>query len=218
MTIQVKYKKIYTSKENFENLRSDFRFARLLRLARVCNALNFCFQAYPDYKDENTPTGFRQQFNSSFFLAGSLYEGLLVLDNLKAHFGDRDSFHDGFGELLDETEIKDFRENLLKDARDRYIFHYDKDVPTKVLKTLKLDAYLFATAEGSQMNGIYYNLADEIAANYLTKDIESENDEQIFMKNYLKNLANISTKFIECADKLISDVLSEMDWKFSEGK
>lgn len=213
MLEQENYLEIFMSSEDFDALRSDFRFARMLRLARVCNAILFCFNSYLDYTDNNSPKGLRQRFNSTFFVAGVLHEGLEVVDNLKIHFGKYDSFQNGFEKLLSEYKVINFRANELTTSRDKFIFHYDKDVATKSLKILDFSEYLFATASGSELGDLYFNLADEVAINYLIDGVNSKENEEQVMSNYFEMLASISTEFIHSADKLIGEVLSEMGWK-----
>jgi hypothetical protein len=207
------YKEIYMPEREFDKLRTDLYFARILTLARVSNAILFCFNAYIDYIDDESPSGLRQRFNASFFLAGILHEGLKVADNIEKHFGDRESFKKGFGKFLNEEETKKFRENELKTARDKFIFHYDKDVATKVLKILDFTEYKFATAVGSRSGDFYYNLADEIAFNYLIKDAKSREDEEKLFKSYYSLLSTMASKFTQSADEIILDVLLETGWK-----
>jgi hypothetical protein len=218
MSKQGNYLEVFMLNEDFDKIRSDFRFARIIRLARVCNAILFCFNSYLDYMDDDSPMGLRQRFNATFFLAGILYEGLEVIDNLKIHFGECKSFKNGFEKLINESNVIDFRKNELATSRDKFIFHYDKDVATKSLKILDFPEYLFVTASGTELGSSYFNLADEVAINYLIDNLKSKEDEKQFMRNYYGMLASISTEFIHSADKLFGEVLNEMGWKIRERK
>ncbi len=218
MLEQENYLEVFMSSDDFDKLRSDFRFARILRLARACNAILFCYNSYLDHINDDSPVGNRQRINSVLFIAGVLHEGLDIVDNLRSHFGHYNSFQQGLEKMLVEDRVINFRANELAMSRDKFIFHYDKDVATKSLKNLDFPEYLFATGRGGKFGGIYYNLADEVAINYLSKDIETKEDEKQFMKHYFEMLSSLSSKFIKFADLLISEVLTEMGWQIRESK
>src|SRR5216683_1365326 len=97
MTNDSDFRKIYTSKENFDKLRFDQKFARLLNLARTVNAVYFCFKSLLDHSGDETPAGQRQHINAFLFATGVLHEGFTVAERLEKHFGDRDSYRTGTG-------------------------------------------------------------------------------------------------------------------------
>lgn len=218
MTSESDYLELYTSKEEFDKLRSDHRLAKVLNLARVVNALYFCYHALTDSSSDGTPAGLRQLINSFLFSAGVLYEGLIVADTLEKYFGERDSYRNGFGKLLNDGETEQLRTTILKRMRDKFVFHYDEDVARKALKTLNIPSYLFATGLGDKRRGLYYNLADEVAINFLLGDPPSKEEEDRISREALESIAKISVEFIDSADVLISDVLAGMNWKIREGK
>lgn len=117
MSPELGYREIQTSKEEFDKLRSNRQFAKLLNLARVVNTLYFCFNAFLDYSDDSSPAGRRQYINASLFSAAVLFEGLTVADTLEKHFGHRDSYREGFGKFLAEDETKQLRSNVLRKMR-----------------------------------------------------------------------------------------------------
>jgi len=128
------YREIYASKEDFDKLRSDKKFANLLNLARAVNAVYFCFNSLLDYSGDETPAGQRQHINGFLFAAGVLHEGFRVAERLEKHFGDPASYRDGFGKLLAEPKTQDLRQKILKRMRNKLVFHYDEDVAKKTLK------------------------------------------------------------------------------------
>jgi hypothetical protein len=217
MNSQKDYRELYISKEDFDNLRSDRQFAKLLNLARAANALYFCYRALLDFSDDSTSAGQRQHINAFLFSAGVLHEGLIVADTLEKYFGERDSYRNGFGKLLNDESTKQLRNTILKRMRNKFVFHYDEDVPRKSLKTLNLPSYLFATGLGEKRRGLYYNLADEVVINFLLGDPASKEEERIF-REALENITKVLVGFTDSADMLIADVLSEMNWKVREGK
>lgn len=211
MTNESDYRKIFTSKEEFDKLRDDPKFARLLNLARTVNAVYFCFNSLLDYSGDETPAGQRQNINGFLFAAGVLHEGFCVADRLEEHFGDRDSYRTGFGTLLADPKIQQLRKTILKQMRDKFVFHYDKDVAEKTLKSLDLQEYVFASGTGGKRKGTYYNLADEIVINYLLHDV-SPDEKDGALREALKSIGEALSAFVDCADTLINDVLPESTW------
>jgi hypothetical protein len=206
------YREIRTSKENFDKIRSDRKFAKLLNLARAVNAIYFCFNSLLDYSGDDTPAGQRQHINGFLFSAGALHEGFCVADTLEKHFGDRDSYQNGFGRLLADPKTQALRRTILKRMRDKFVFHYDEDVAKKTLKTLDLKEYVFATGTGGKRKGTYYNLADEIVINYLLNDVPPDEQDSAF-REALKSIGETLSAFVGCADALIGDVLLESTWR-----
>jgi hypothetical protein len=217
MENETDHREIYTSKEDFDKLRSDKKFANLLNLARAVNAVYFCFNSLLDYSGDETPAGRRQNINGFLFAAGVLHEGFCVAERLQKHFGDRDSYRDGFGQLLADPKIQELRQTILKRMRDKLVFHYDEDVAKTTLKSLDLKEYVFATGTGGKRKGIYYNLADEIVINYLLNDVPADQEDAVF-RVVMKGIAEALSAFVDCADALIGDVLTEDTWTLRRNK
>jgi hypothetical protein len=218
MTEDSDYREIYTTLEKFNALRSDRKFAKLLNLARAVNAIYFCFKVLLDHGGDMTPVGQRQHINAFLFSAGALYEGFAVADTLEKHFGDQDAYRDGFAKLLKDPKTKELRSTILRRMRNKLIFHYDEDVARKTLPKLELKSYIFASGTGDKRKGTYYNLADEIVLNYLLNDCESPDDEARQFRDALQDIANALSRFIECSDALIANVLSQGAWIVREGQ
>ncbi|HVF56973.1 MAG TPA: hypothetical protein VM934_12540 [Pyrinomonadaceae bacterium] len=217
MDTQPKRWEAYLSKEDFDRIRSDARFGAILRLARVVNSLQFCFNSLVVVSDADTPANQRQRLNSFLFASGVLYEGLKVVRNLTKHFGQRQSFRNGLEKLLDEPVTKKLQGNILKDMRNKSVFHYDEDVAPKTLKILNLESYLFATGVGTHRGGVYYNLADEVVFNFIIGDeSKSKEEEEQALREAMKDITDLLTKFVDSADQLIGEVVAEMGWLIRE--
>jgi hypothetical protein len=207
------YREVYISKEDFDKLRSDRSFVKLLVLARVVNALYFCFSALLDYKNDLTPAGQRQSYNAFLFSSGALYEGLIVADTLEKHFGDRDSYSKGFGKLLKDAKTKEIRSTILERMRNSCVFHFSEGVARKTIKTLNLQSYIFATNVGRKRSGTYYNLADETVINFLLGDPSSPAEEERKFRSDTQSVTDLLAAFVDSADSLIGEVLAEGSWK-----
>ena len=211
------YREIYTSAEKFDKLRSDPKFAKLLNLARAVNAIYFCLHVLLDHGGDITPAGQRQHINAFLFSAGALHEAFAVADSLEKYFGDRDSYQNGFGRLLEDPKTKELRGTILRRMRNKLVFHYDEDVARKALKTLDLDSYIFASSVGDKRRGTYYNLADEIVINYLLGDGDSAEEDEKF-RAAAGDIADALSRFAHCADELMAGIISDDIWEVRRDK
>jgi hypothetical protein len=209
---------VYISKEDFEQLRSDAHFLALLPLARVVNALKFCFQTMIEHGNNDSPSGLRQHMNAFLFGCGVLYEGLKIANTLGKHFGDREAFCEGFGKLLKSKETKKLNDTVLNPMRNKLVFHFDEDVAPSVLKNLDLERYAFATADGAKSGEVYYNLADDIAINFIIGEPGSREEEERILREAFQSISIVITGYVNSADTLIGDVLKDMNWKGRERK
>ena len=129
------YREIYTSAEKVDKLRSDPKFAKLLNLARAVNAIYFCLNVLLDHGGDITPAGQRQHINAFCFLPA--HEAFAVADSLEKYFGDRDSYRNGFGRLLEDPKTKQLRGTILHRMRNKLVFHYDEDVARKAFENAR---------------------------------------------------------------------------------
>jgi len=220
MSQQPEHWEAYISKENFNQLRSNPHLASLLTLARVVNALRFCFRVLIDFSGDKSPAGQRQHINALLFSTSVLYGGLQLTDTLTKHFGSRASFQEGFAPLLAESRTENLRTKVLKPWRDKTVSHFDRDVASKTINSFNLDlpSYLFVTASGHKTGDLYYNLADEVAINFILGERTSKEEENQRFAEILKDTSDVLTRFVSAADALIVDVLGEMGWLVRERK
>jgi hypothetical protein len=209
---------VYIPKIGFEKIRSDARLAALLRLARIVNALNFCFRALLQSNDEDTPAATRQHINSFLFACGILYEGIKVAKTLGKHFGDRESFKQGLAQLLKDKETKKLQETALNSMRNKIVFHYDEDAVTSTLSDLDLKSYIFASGYSPKTGETYYTLADEIAINFIIGAPGSKEEEDRIFRETLTRTVKVVTEFVRSSDALIADVLADMKWRGRKAK
>lgn len=202
--------------DEFEKLRLDPRLARLLTLARVVNALRFCQLSVFSLTDADTPSNRRQRINAFLFTAGILYEGLRVAATLGKDFANRKAFTEGMGVLLGEERTKELRKTILNRLRNKIVFHYDEDVAPTGLEKMRLDSYRFATGVGRRNGDVYYDLADEVAVNFILGEPESPDEERKILAAMITDVTEVSLAFADAAEHLIVDVLSEMGWRAEE--
>jgi hypothetical protein len=205
---------VFCTKEIFEKLKNDERFLNLLTLARFFNALRFCQQPVIDARSSTRPSSSRQSINSFLFASSVLYEGFLLAEKLGQYFRDLESFKNGFAVLFRDNKIRTLRETVLKRMRNKFVFHFDRDIVSEALEYFELPNYRFATGFGKSSGELYYGLADEAVMNYLLQS--KPNDTDIELNNRLKtmmtDITQLMGEFTNAAEQLIAEVLISMGW------
>lgn len=215
MTIKDKAYEITCSKAAFDSVKTDERFLCLLTLARFVNALRFCQKAGIDGHKSTRYAGARSTVNSFLFSASILYEGFILVEKLATHFRDVDSFKNGFGVLLRDKKVRSIRKTVLGRMRNKFVFHFDRDVAKEALANFELPEYKFASGVGKAAGEMVFVLADEAVLNYLLQPAYGEGNDSLEKryKEILQDTAEVMGKFLEASEKLMGDVLKDMGFK-----
>jgi hypothetical protein len=202
---------ITCTKRNFEKIKSDDDFLGLLSLGRFVNALRFCQKAAIDSKGDRNPSNARSIINSFLFSSSVLYEGFLLVEKLSQYYDKLDSFENGFGKLLREKHVQALRNSVLKRARNKFVFHFDKDVAKESLGNFDVPVINFASGVGKSTGEMYFGLADQLSINYLLQPRQNESDDSL-RKRYIqivKDTTWIMGIFSKSAEILMADVLEK---------
>ena len=208
---------IVCSKKKFRELKNDDRFWLMLTLGRIVNALYFCYQPAIDTGQKDTPSASRQRINSFLFASSILYEGLKVARTLGKHFNDLDSFKNGFAVLLKDKATHNLQKDL-KQIRNKFVFHFDKDVAQKALENFDMDIYKFASGYGKASGEMYFGMADEVAIHYLLNGEKTDEELIIYYRQIVQNTSTLLKKYIDAAQELMGEVLLKMGWAVKEVK
>lgn len=203
---------ITLSREQFKGLQKNERFWAVLTLARVVNALRFIQVAANSPESHDSPSVHRQIMNSCLFLGAVLYEGMAFAKSLGKHFKDMPAFSKDFGKLFEDPDVKKFHKRTLKKLRDKFVFHFDKDVAPGALRNLDLPQYVFISGRGNAVGEAYYWLADVASVNYLL-DLDGDIHEKEFLTSLsalLQRITDLSKCFGIAADELIAAALESM--------
>lgn len=213
---------ISCSKEAFVRLKTDERFLALLTLVRVINALRFCQKAAIDANVVAGPVGARTRINSFLFAASVLYEGFFAVEQLAMHFKDFDSYRNDFAVLLKDRDTQSLRQSVLKRMRNKFVFHFDRDVAQQSFDHFKLPVYKFASGTGKASGEMYFGLADEAVINYLLQPANNEPDESIRNRyeKILQDTTQLMGRFTESAKRLMAEAMEYMGFTLvqSNGK
>ncbi|MFH1935736.1 MAG: hypothetical protein ABIN18_29725 [Pseudomonadota bacterium] len=211
---------ISCAKDKFNTLKTDERFLGLLTLARFVNALRFCQKAGIDSQSTPGRAGERDRINSFFFISSILYEGFILVEKIEKYFKDIDSFKKGFSSLLKDRSVKSFRKLVRKRIRNKFVFHFDKDVAKESLENLELPEYIFASGIGKSSGEMVFVLAEEIAINYLLQPTQNESDKDLTLRfqEIIEDTADIMRRFDESTENLIAEALPKMGFTMKTRK
>jgi hypothetical protein len=203
---------ISCSKETFDRLKTDECFLALLTLARVINALRFCQKAAIDAKAVAGPAGARSRINSFLFASSVLYEGFLTVEKLAVHFKSFDSYRNGLAVLLKDKDTQSIRQSVLQRMRNKFVFHFDRDVAKESFDHFDLPVYKFASGTGKASGEMYFGLADEAVMNYLLQPANNESDKSIRNRyeKILQDTTRLMGRFTESAERLMAEAMDNM--------
>ena len=207
------------SAEQFESLRTDFRFQHILRFARFVNQLSFCFGVSrslpPNFEDFRI---IRQVWNSYAFTAAILFEALTVFDEMSGSFGNLNSYKIGKSKLEAHPKYLSLKE-LLKHGRDRVTFHVDKSIYKHELSVTEVDPYevFVKGCEDGQISHMYFPLADELAFDYLFGYQNNQSQVNLDEKHRqiqetIHELNEIVILFLTSANDLIHEYTLDKGW------
>jgi hypothetical protein len=220
-------------------VRDDARLIPLLRLGRIANALTIGQEGVLHPPDELSPAAERRRWASFLYLGALLHEGLRVAEGLGRSLHDLPVYRAGFAALQGDKRVQWLRRAFLDKVRDRTAFHVDATVYSEALAHLdERDEVIFASGIGYTASDIYFNLADDLAVEYLldgalqhaadgpepdpageTSDAAEPDDyvpvgpRDTMKLRLMIETATLSTRFIEATHRLIPVVLREMRWK-----
>lgn len=98
--------------------------------------------------------------------------------------------------------------------RNKFVFHFDADVAKDALESFELPNYRFASCLGNAPGEMYFNLADEVAMNYLLQNQpkESDDDPENRLPKLIKDVTDLMVNFALAADRLMAEALPSMGW------
>lgn len=207
------------SEKKFEELRNNERFWSILTLARALNELRFSQVAYFGPQEDDTPASRRQRINSFVFTGAILYEALGFAQTLGKYFQHLAAFKDGLARLFEDKTVRDFRDTTLHRLRNKFVFHFDDEVPTQALRGFRKPPYIFNSGQGPRIGNAYYDLADSASLYFLLME---KNDDQLSaeeleraveerFRDLARKMSNLSGRFGAAADELIAAGLKELD-------
>ena len=134
---------ISLARDDFDRIKQDPRFVRIVQLGRIVNALRFTHIAGVAASSEPDSSARRQRIASFLYVSGVLYEGFGLADVLGKDFANSTAFREGLGSLLKRAEVVALRQGILNELRNKAVFHNDDVVMTVGLDLVQADPVVF---------------------------------------------------------------------------
>ena len=187
----------------------DPKFAYVVALSRVLNALNSAHSLMMSAEGRDTPAALRDRMNSIFLVSGFLYEAIKLIRAMTKIFGGDQSFETNLRLILKDPSGQKLEQMHLRSVRDGSVFHFLPDRFADVIAKTPMTECVFATILGPQKGGIHYAFADIIAAEMMAgKRI----DDAVVVNNMMEQTLALVTGFIEHSESFIEDQL--IGWGF----
>ncbi|MEX2109076.1 MAG: hypothetical protein WD802_00535 [Gemmatimonadaceae bacterium] len=196
----------------YDWLRRDDAFAACVTLSRALNQLRFARHAIDGIaKDEHRTYASRQEFNTIFVAAATLFE---AVDFAKQHIGRyfrNYSEFDALAAVWKDAGNRELLEKHIAPLRNQAVSHFDPTETKRLLGELTItEECVFATGRGSSSRYLHFVLADALAAMTFVGPGLTDTEEE--MRSRLTQLANrmakMSHDFIYAAESLLGAILN----------
>jgi hypothetical protein len=159
----------------------------------------------------DTPVGMRHHYRTLFLFGGYLYEGFLLIDNLRLKYWN-ETFFEGFRALCVGNE-NTRRRKLVQKIRNSVAFHLDAEdkATPAALKNLNLDDYQLVSADDAQMGSFYFAMADTVDLNYLIDELKGEKSEPDTHEEIYRTITGLNAEFVKAADKFITGLVTKLN-------
>jgi hypothetical protein len=193
-------------------LRTEDSFAACVTLSRALNQLRFARYAIDGItKDEKRGYASRQEFNTVFVAAATLFEAVSFA---KTHLGRYFRNFAEFDALAAVWKDKDNRELLEKHIaplRNQAVSHFDPGETKRLLGELTVtEECVFATGSGSASRYLNFVLADALAVMTFVGAGLTDTEEEMRSRltQLTKRMARMSHEFIYTAESLLGAILA----------
>jgi hypothetical protein len=135
----------------------------------------------------------------------------LLIEKLAKTYKNNESFKSGFAKLLQDRNVQSLRDTVLKRARNKFVFHFDKNVANEALSNFDVPTINFASGVGKASGEMYFGLADELSINYLLQPNKGETNESV-TKRYIGIVTattELMGRFVVFTESFMADVLKE---------
>ncbi len=188
---------------------TDPKFAYVVALARVVNALNAAHSLMMSTEGRNTPAALRDRMNSYFFVSAILYESLKLIRAMSKVYGDDKSFETSLRLVLKDTSGQGLEQMHLKSVRHGGVFHFLPDRFAEAIAKTPMTNCVFASTLGEKRGNIHYAFADYVTAEMM---VGTRLDDNVVVTQMMEKTLNLVKQFVEHSENFIADQLN--GWGF----
>lgn len=208
---------VVASADEFRALRSDPRIVPLLRIARVTNALSLGMLGMLHPIEDQSPAGHRRRWSALLYTGAVLHEGLQIAEGLAETLRSLPAYRYGFAAIQADREVQALRRDFLKRLRDQATFHVDAQVFRSVLDSdIERSEVVFASGRGQKAGAIYFDLADQLAMEYLIGQPYTSEPGWQSLEVLMTGISDLARRFNIAAHRLVPAALAQMGWRRRE--
>lgn len=204
--------KFSCSADAFAELRNDREFTFLVAISRITNALKFGMAAMNDQGKEPTPRADRQRMNAFLYVAGVLHEAFEFLDSTKSEAGQ--TTHAAAKGVLDAAMNDPTIVDTLRAIRNRAAFHFDPTIAGRVLPTLPVESFSFATGVGARRLDINNELSDLITFVFLFGSVNDLHAIAARFDHVRQAVYSLAAELVETLDDVTLSRLRQRGFRF----
>jgi hypothetical protein len=206
-------RRIVCTPEKFGEIKNDPLLAPALRLARAVNALRALKTGFVASNLISEDAKLRQKRNIMLHLGATLYEALLILDDLGPEFGSLPIVREQLIPLRRAEDWRKLRTKVLKPIRNSVAFHFNPEVLPTALDDLTYDPFVFAVQDTEDSLGLYYQLADEALIPAAFKDGDYGDHDTNYLA-FLNDVIVYAGYFCRAVDAVLKELTVQLG--FSE--
>lgn len=186
------------------------RLGPLLAISRASNAISLARAPLVIDADDFSPMVARERFAALFHAGAVLVEALDTAEKLKKHFAGIEQFDRGFGQLLSDSDTKQFRESVLRKFRDKGVFHFDSGFFGAALSQVRDDELVLGTFDTSTVADTYISIADDLMFDHILGVFDSDTAKVAAVVEFMDRCSDIMIRFLAASHSLVPFVLGEL--------
>lgn len=198
----------------FAKIRDDEDFANMVRIGRLLNVLSYMADSFISAPliDDSNPLSHRRFVRDMFNIAGYVYEGYLLIENIYPKYR-LEPFFSRFAKVYEDPD-KPRKKRILRLMRNAGAFHLDNDNTSTKKALSKLDLKKIDLVSGSDgtFSTLYFHLSDTVDINYVIDELKKPGDAETDIYTEMGKLsADLLAEFSFGADELISGLLRKLN-------
>jgi len=205
--------KIMIPNQELAHLKDDEGFILILQLMRFTNQMTTAWSITKMLADNPESSQDRNRKVSFLYSCALLYEFFTskgLYPQINQYFSGYKSFKTGLMKINCNKKRIQYHEKYFKKARNKILFHFDKDLVAEKLKTFVNETHsieLMYSSSGTK-GDMYFPFVDEILFNSIFEIDQVEgNEEQI--REVMSYVADLSNDVIDSSEKLIFEYFSQ---------
>jgi hypothetical protein len=188
-------------------IRGDERFVELMRLARATNGLSIAYAPLAHTLDDQSPAARRHRFAAFVYVAAVLKEALDTAQSLGKWFRQLPQYHEGFGAIFKDPDVRKLRETNLDALRDKFVFHFDREAMAQSFHAFPTHGdvrILSYPLSGPTFGDTYFDAADDAPLAHLFGDSQTDDEYFTRIKVFMDSVSELLFRFMPASHRLIA--------------